>query len=252
MTRNWGILMVAAIAVVALSSCAQPGTETETPQADAAPAVEETGPDPTVVDPDHYKVELENDRVRILRIAYGPGEESVEHHHPASVAVFLTEQHAEFTKPDGTTEVIDAEAGKHQFTPAGPCLPRNVGGEPFELILVELKPDGRPAEAAAAEEVGPDPTVVDADHYKTEFENELVRLVRITYGPGEESVMHHHPDNVAVFLTEQHVEMNMADGTSEEIRGETGQPGFGPGGQHLPRNLADEPMELVLVELKDS
>jgi len=41
------------------------------------------------------------------------------------------------------------------------------------------------AESALAQ----DPTIIDSTHYKVEFENEQVRVVRITYGPGEKSVM---------------------------------------------------------------
>jgi hypothetical protein len=35
--------------------------------------------DPVKLDPDHYKVEFENDRVRVLRVNYGPRERSVMH-----------------------------------------------------------------------------------------------------------------------------------------------------------------------------
>ena len=31
--------------------------------------------DPVKVDPKHYKVEFENERVRVLRVSYGPGQE---------------------------------------------------------------------------------------------------------------------------------------------------------------------------------
>ena len=47
-----------------------------------------------------------------------------------------------------------------------------------------------------------DPTQVDTKHYKVEFENDKVRVLRIAYGAGEKSVMHEHPDAVAVFLTD--------------------------------------------------
>jgi hypothetical protein len=33
--------------------------------------------DPVEVDAKHYKVEFENDRVRVFRVSYGPGERSV-------------------------------------------------------------------------------------------------------------------------------------------------------------------------------
>ena len=246
MNRTWKTLILITIAVAALS-CPQP--ETEKLQTDAAPAAVETGPDPTVVDADHYKAEFENEQVRLVRITYGPGEESVMHYHPDCVGVFLTDQHVEFEMPDGTFEEVHAEAGEHIFLPAASHLPKNIGEEPFELVLVELKAAGAPTEAAA-EETGPDPTVVDADRYKAEFENEWVRLVRITYGPGEESVMHYHPDSVGVFLTDHHVEFGKPDGTSEESHVEAGQHIFAPAESHLPKNIGEEPLELVLVELK--
>ena len=50
--------------------------------------------------------------------------------------------------------------------------------------------------------VAQDPTVVDAKHYKVMFENDQVRILKITYGPKEKSVMHEHPNAVAVFLTD--------------------------------------------------
>ena len=50
-----------------------------------------TADDPVKVDPKLYKVEFENDRVRVLRIKYGATEKSVMHSHPESIAVFLTE-----------------------------------------------------------------------------------------------------------------------------------------------------------------
>lgn len=98
-----------------------------------------TAQDPVKVDAKHYKVELENDKVRVLRINYGPHEKSVMHHHPASVAVFLTDGQARFTTPDGKTQDAPVKAGSVQWTEAGKHLPENIGDKPFELILIELK-----------------------------------------------------------------------------------------------------------------
>ena len=98
-----------------------------------------TAEDPVKVDPRHYKVEFENERVRVLRIKYGPGEKSVMHGHPESVSVFLTEAHAKFTYPDGQTEDINANAGMVQHMDAFSHLPESLSGTPFEVILVELK-----------------------------------------------------------------------------------------------------------------
>jgi quercetin dioxygenase-like cupin family protein len=95
--------------------------------------------DPVVVDSKHYKVELENDQVRVLRITYGPHEKSVMHEHPANVAIFLTDGQGKFTLPDGKTQEIPMKAGTVQSDRGGKHLPENTGDKPFELILVELK-----------------------------------------------------------------------------------------------------------------
>jgi hypothetical protein len=95
--------------------------------------------DAVKVDAKHYKVDFENDKVRVLRITYGPGEKSVMHDHPAGMAVFLTDLQVKFTYPDGKTEQVDAKTGQTRFNKAGKHLPENTGTKPFELILVELK-----------------------------------------------------------------------------------------------------------------
>jgi quercetin dioxygenase-like cupin family protein len=95
--------------------------------------------DAVKVDPKHYKVEFENDQVRVLRISYKPGEKSVMHEHPNAVAVFLTDINGKFTFPDGTTQENNSKAGMTLWTPEGKHLPENTGKKPFELILVELK-----------------------------------------------------------------------------------------------------------------
>jgi quercetin dioxygenase-like cupin family protein len=95
--------------------------------------------DPVKVDPKHYKVEFENDRVRVVRIAYKPGEKSVMHSHPESIAVFLTDAHAKFTYPDGRSEDITAKAGSVLHMGAFTHLPENMSKKPFEVIQVEFK-----------------------------------------------------------------------------------------------------------------
>ena len=97
-----------------------------------------------------------------------------------------------------------------------------------------------------------DPVEVDSKHYRVEFENERVRVLRVTYGPHEQSVMHEHPDGVAVFLTDHDVKFTLPDGTSQESHVKAGQTQWTPAGKHLPENLGDKSLELILVELKSS
>src|SRR5215470_9900558 len=68
-----------------------------------------------------------------------------------------------------------------------------------------------------------DPVKVDPNHYKVDSENAQVRILRFHYGPHEKSVMHSHPDLVAVFLTDMQVKMTTPDGKSQEQTGKAGQ-----------------------------
>jgi quercetin dioxygenase-like cupin family protein len=102
----------------------------------------------------------------------------------------------------------------------------------------------------AAPVLAQDPVQVDSKHYKVEFENEHIRVVRITYGPHEKSVMHHHPPNVGVFLTDGHGKMTTPDGKTQDMEWKAGTTQWDPGGNHLPENAGDTPFELVVVELK--
>jgi hypothetical protein len=93
--------------------------------------------DPVVVDAKHYMVEYEDDRVRVLRIRYGPLEKSTMHIHPESIAVVITDASIRMTYPDGRTEDIHAAAGTVVPMPGVEHLPENLGDSAFEVIQVE-------------------------------------------------------------------------------------------------------------------
>ena len=95
--------------------------------------------DGVVADPEHYTVEFENDKVRIIRIKYGPGEKSVMHTHADHVAVFLTSNATRFTLPDGTSVDADTVAGAAEYTDADEHLPENLSDDLLEVVLIELK-----------------------------------------------------------------------------------------------------------------
>ena len=83
--------------------------------------------DPAKVDPQHYKVELENEQVRVLRIHYGPHEKGETHEHILNrVVVYLNDQPG--AKAD---DVRMAGAAKH--------AEENASGQPADRIAVELK-----------------------------------------------------------------------------------------------------------------
>ncbi len=109
-------------------------------QPPAAPAPSfELERDSVEVDPQHYKVEFENDLVRVVRIKYGAGEKSLMHDHARYVVVNLTDGSVRFTNPDGTTEDAANKAGDVAWSDAVRHLPENTGDQAFEAVLTEIK-----------------------------------------------------------------------------------------------------------------
>ena len=94
------------------------------PPAGPAPA---TKLDPAVVDSTHYKVELENEYVRVLRIHYGPHEKGQTHEHILNrVVLYLNDQ-----ANAKTDDVRMAGAATH--------AEENASAQPADRIAVELK-----------------------------------------------------------------------------------------------------------------
>jgi hypothetical protein len=97
----------------------------------------------------------------------------------------------------------------------------------------------------------PDAVSADPNHYSVSFENELVRVLRVRYGPGEKSVMHAHPANCAIFLNDQTFNFTIPDGTTEPASVRAGQLGCGDANVHLPENTRSDAAEIVMVEFKN-
>jgi hypothetical protein len=95
----------------------------EPPAAEQSPA----RLDPAIVDPAHYKVVLDNEYVRVLRIHFGPHEKSPLHEHTGNrVVVYLNDQAG--GKAD---DVRVAAAATH--------TEENMSDKPADRIAVELK-----------------------------------------------------------------------------------------------------------------
>lgn len=102
-----------------------------------APAI--MAQDPVKEDPSHYKVEMENDEVRVLRINYGPGEKSVMHEHPKGVVVFLTDSKVDFTLPGDKNMSMQGKEGEVIWTDGDKHMPKNSNNKALEAIQIEFK-----------------------------------------------------------------------------------------------------------------
>ena len=61
----------------------------------------------------------------------------------------------------------------------------------------------------------PDAVTAYPRHYRVAFENDVARFLRVTYGPGEKSVMHRHLPGCAIFLTDQTMNFTLPDGSTD-------------------------------------
>ena len=104
---------------------------------------------------------------------------------------------------------------------------------------------------AAPQVEAQDATTADAKHYKVMFENDQVRVLRVSYGAKEKSVLHQHPDAVAVSLNGMQGKFTGADGKAENRSFKAGEVRWSPAEVHTPENAGGKPFEVILVELKD-
>jgi len=98
--------------------------------------------DAVSADPQHHKVEFENDSVRVLRINFGPGEISQMHQHPCAVAIGISNSDLTFHLPDGTTTPARLKHGQVIVAKPQTHNPENKTQTAAEVILVELKDGG--------------------------------------------------------------------------------------------------------------
>ena len=108
-----------------------------------------------------------------------------------------------------------------------------------------------PVQMALADHHIPNAVTADPEHYTVEFENDTIRIVRIKYGPGEASIMHSHDANCAVFLNDGEMRMELPDGSSSVAPANPmGMVDCTDADAHLPTNIGDTAVELVLIEMK--
>ncbi|MGA2019193.1 MAG: hypothetical protein ABSH02_01285 [Candidatus Sulfotelmatobacter sp.] len=109
--------------------------------------------DATKVEPKHYILAFENDKVQVVYIHYGPHEKSRMHSHPQGVVVDLTESHLRFTDQDGKTQDVYSKAGEARWFPPFRHTVENLGEKPFSGIYIGVK--GGPSVGGSAKQPVP-------------------------------------------------------------------------------------------------
>jgi hypothetical protein len=96
-------------------------------------------PDAARIAPDRCVVELDNDRMRIIRIKLPASSRVPIHSHRTGVVIALTELRLRMTAPDGAVIDIRLPAGDMRWVEGGIHAEENVGAGPAEYLYVESK-----------------------------------------------------------------------------------------------------------------
>ncbi len=111
------------------------------PAAHAKPFPKESS-DAVIVDPEHYRVLVENEWIRAIALTVGPHEKLKMHKHPSTgaVVVHLTDQDMRQYHADGTSRESRYKAGTVRWAPPDAAhQDENLSDKPFRLVRIELK-----------------------------------------------------------------------------------------------------------------
>ena len=94
-----------------------------------------------------------------------------------------------------------------------------------------------------------DPVVVASNVYKFLNENSKVRVLQVTFNPGDVAKMHHHPDHVVYALKGGKMSLTTG-GKTQEMEIKAGSVMFLDEQDHEAKNVGKTTLDLLVVELK--
>ena len=195
--------------------------------------------------------QIDNDQVKAVSAHQKPHARTPMHEHGLNrVMIYLQSGKEIFRYEKGGSKTADFNAGDVEWSPAGGRHTAEIASLfPVTIVEIEVKKPGNPGASAT----GPlDPVKVDPKHYKIEFENRQVRVLRVKIGPHEATPVHHHALNrVVTYLTDQDFRITSADGKAERSQHKAGDVVWGGAVTHKEENLSDKPFEVVVTELKN-
>ncbi len=178
-------------------------------------------------------VKLDAPQARAVLVTLEPNTRYATHElSMGGVVVFLGAGEAAVTS-SGRTETIQFKNGDFRWL-SGATSYENLGETAIRFIEVELKT--KPQGPLPSTDL--DPIKTDPEHYRAEFENDRVRVLRVRYGPHEKGALHEHKLNRVVCYVTDHPGLKAG---SVRIAGPA---------THSEENRADYAVERVAVELK--
>ena len=256
MKQKFGNQFILVLSIsLTLFACNQQGTKeeqtkttdsTEVAKTEAVqPASQDAAPDAVKVAPNLYKVASDTLGIRVLEATYKPGDSSALHSHPDNAIYVAETGTAEFTDKDGKKTVIELKKGMTMVRPVDLHTVKNTGKTTMKVILVEVN---RPKETIS-QDAAMDATKVAPALYKLKNDSLGIRVLEITYKPGQSSALHSHPDNALYVIEGGKMEFTEKDGTKMVGEFKKGVIMVRPGGVHSVKNIGNTTLKAILVEV---
>jgi hypothetical protein len=191
----------------------------------------------------------DNDEVKVARaLEKAQGQGKFHQHEMNRVMVYLQPGKQRFEYQDGRpTAVSDFKAGEVRWSPPTGMHAGTVLDHDFNIIEVELKTPGTDKPVTSDH----DPLKVDPAHYKLEFENPQVRVLRIRIQPHGAVPLHTYAtDHVTIFLTDQNLHIKDSTGKMETAEHKAGDVVWETPSTQTEQNIGAQPFEAVTVEIK--
>lgn len=96
-----------------------------------------------------------------------------------------------------------------------------------------------------------DPLLVGNGMYKLKYENERVRVMEVTFEPGQKIGMHSHPDHSVYFIEGGQVKITTSDGKENVVDAKTGDAMWLTAQTHSGENVGKTRVRILVTELKE-
>jgi|SRR5215471_1818051 len=215
--------------------------------------------DPLKVAPEAYKLEFENDWVRVMRVRYGPREKIAEHYHTERPAayVYLNDAGPVIFKhvdlPYGAVTRPAVKAGSFRLYQAVKEVHsvENTTDVPSEFMRVEFKTE--PLNQKSLKGKFYRESVVPGENFqKIQFENEQIAIERLVIAPNKSMDVSTNASQPALLIALTASELQTVGGTSKErLKLDVGKTVWIPEGQQRQfANSAFAPVELLRFAFK--
>ena len=204
---------------------------------------------PEVVSPDIYEVLLDNEDVKVMMVTFQAGQGDETHDHNPMTFHVIKGGKARVTMPDGTVSEREIPSGFTGHNPQGQRHQvTNIGDEQIKILLIERKKSETSAEEQQKlilpEEVSP-------EVYKVLLENDDVKVLEVTFAPGQSDQMHEHGVLTYYGIKGGKLQNTLPDGTVREMEAPDGFVGHGDKiVKHQMKNVGSDTARFLLVEHK--